>query len=83
MTTTKNKSTKLTKKQQQEEFCLFLDSIILNVPDDVTTNEIWMPNNLYNLLKKKSHNGFKLFKSDALKDNQIILGNFFADEQIN
>ena len=68
---------------KKKEFCLFLDSIIENVPDDVTKNEIWMPLNLYQLVKKKSHKGFKLFTSDTLKDNQIILGNFYADEQIN
>jgi hypothetical protein len=44
------------KKQQQEEFCLFLDSIIKNAPDDISANEIWMPINLYQLVKKKSHN---------------------------
>lgn len=67
---------KVTKKQQQEEFYLFLDTIIENAPQDLSANEIWMPNNLYKLLKKKSHNGFKLFTSEFLTNNEVILGKY-------
>jgi hypothetical protein len=65
---------KVTKKQQQEEFYQFLDAITQNAPQDLSANEIWMPSNLYKLLKKKSHNGFKLFTSEFLTNNEVILG---------
>jgi hypothetical protein len=74
---------KVTKKQQQEEFYLFLDNIIENAPKDISANEIWMPINLYQLVKKKSHNGFKLFTSQFLTNNQVVIGSYFHDEQIN
>jgi len=74
---------KVTKKQQQEEFYLFLDNIIQNAPKDISANEIWMPINLYQLIKKKSHNGFKLFTSQFLTNNQVVIGSYFHDEQIN
>lgn len=65
---------KTTRKQQQAEFYEFLDAIIENAPADLSANEIWMPSNLYDLLKKKSHNGFKLFMSEFLTNNEVILG---------
>lgn len=74
---------KVTKKQQQEEFYQFLDAIIENAPADISANEIWMPSNLYDLLKKKSHKGYKLFTSIFLKDNEVILGKYIGKEQIN
>ena len=83
MTTTKSKSTKSTKKQQQEEFYLFLDAIIENAPGDVSANEIWMDNNLFKLLKTKSYKGYKFFTSMFLKDNEVILGKYIGKEQIN
>lgn len=67
---------KATKKQQQDEFYQFLDAIIENAPADLSSNEIWMPDNLYKLLKKKSHNGFKLFTSEFLTNNEVILGKY-------
>jgi len=42
-----------------------------------------MPLNLYQLVKKKSHNGFKLFASQFLTNNQVVIGSYFHDEQIN
>ena len=65
---------KVTKQQQQEEFYQFLDAIIENAPADISANEIWMPSNLFKLVKKKSHNGFKLFTSEFLTNNEVILG---------
>jgi hypothetical protein len=67
---------KVTKKQQQAEFYQFLDAIIENAPQDLSANEIWMPNNLFKLLKTKSHNGFKLFTSEFLTNNEVILGKY-------
>ena len=67
---------KATKKQQQDEFYLFLDAIIKNAPADLSANEIWMPSNLYKLIKKKSHNGFKLLTSEFLTNNEVILGRY-------
>jgi len=67
---------KVTKKQQQAEFYEFLDAIIENAPTDLSANEIWIPSNLYKLLKKKSHNGFKLFTSEFLTNNEVILGKY-------
>jgi hypothetical protein len=67
---------KATKKQQQDEFYQFLDAIIENAPADLSANEIWMPDNLYKLLKKKSHNGFKFFTSEFLTNNEVILGKY-------
>ena len=83
MTTTKSKSTKLTKKQQQEEFYLFLDAIIENAPGDVSANEIWMDNNLFKLLKTKSYKGYKFFRSIFLKNNEVVLGKYLGEVQIN
>lgn len=65
---------KVTKKQQQEEFYQFLDAIIQNAPADLSANEIWMPNNLFKLLKTKSYKGFKMFTSEFLTNNEVILG---------
>lgn len=67
---------KVTKKQQQEEFYQFLDAIIENAPADISANEIWMPSNLFKLVKKKSHNGFKLFTSEFLTNNEVVLGKY-------
>ena len=67
---------KATKKQQQDEFYLFLDAIIEYAPADLSANEIWMSNNLYKLIKKKSHNGFKLLTSEFLTNNEVILGRY-------
>ena len=67
---------KATKKQQQDEFYLFLDAIIENAPADLSANEIWMPSNLYKLIKKNSHNGFKLLTSEFLTNNEVILGRY-------
>jgi hypothetical protein len=74
---------KVTRKQQQEEFYQFLDAIIENAPADLSANEIWMPSNLYKLLKKKSYKGFKMFTSMFLKDNEVILGRYKGTAQIN
>lgn len=74
---------KVTRKQQQEEFYQFLDLIIENAPADLSSNEIWMPSNLYDLLKKKSHKGFKLFASRFLTNNEVILGKYNGKAQIN
>ena len=83
MTTTKSKSIKLTKKQQQEEFYSFLDAVIDNAPDDVSANEIWMPNNLFKLLKTKSYRGYKFFTSMFLNNNEVILGKYSGETQFN
>ena len=83
MTTTKSKSTKSTKKQQQKEFYLFLDAVIDNAPADLSVNEIWMPSNLYKLLKTKSYRGFKFFTSMFLNNNEVILGKYSGEAQIN
>lgn len=58
---------KTTKKQQQEEFYLFLDAIIENAPGDVSANEIWMDNNLFKLLKTKSYKGLQILYFDVFK----------------
>lgn len=74
---------KLTKKQKQEELYLFLDAIIENAPNDVSANEIWMPDNLFKLLKTKSYRGYKFFTSMFLDNNQIILGKYSGEAQFN
>jgi len=74
---------KVTKKQQQAEFYLFLDAVIENAPTDLSANEIWMPDNLFKLLKTKSYKGFKMFTSMFLKDNEVILGRYNGNAQIN
>lgn len=74
---------KVTKKQQQGEFYQFLDAIIENAPADLSVNEIWMPDNLFKLLKTKSYKGFKMFTSMFLKDNEVILGRYKGEAQIN
>ena len=74
---------KVTKKQQQEEFYQFLDLIIENAPADLSSNEIWMPNNLFKLVKTKSYKGYKLFTSMFLTNNEVILGKYNGKAQIN
>ena len=74
---------KVTKKQKQEELYLFLDAIIENAPGDVSANEIWMPDNLFKLLKTKSYRGYKFFTSMFLDNNQIILGKYSGETQFN
>jgi hypothetical protein len=74
---------KVTKKQQQAEFYQFLDAVIENAPADLSANEIWMPDNLFKLLKTKSYKGYKFFTSMFLKDNEVILGKYIGKEQIN
>ena len=74
---------KVTKKQQQDEFYQFLDAVIENAPADLSANEIWMPDNLFKLLKTKSYKGFKMFTSMFLKNNEVILGKYVGKEQIN
>ena len=74
---------KVTKKQQQDEFYQFLDAVIENAPADLSANEIWMPDNLFKLLKTKSYKGFKMFTSMFLKNNEVILGKYIGKEQIN
>lgn len=74
---------KVTKKQQQEEFYQFLDLIIENAPADLSSNEIWMPNNLFKLVKTKSYRGYKLFTSMFLTNNEVILGKYNGKAQIN
>ena len=74
---------KVTKKQQQEEFYQFLDAIIENAPTDLSANEIWMPDNLFKLLKTKSYKGFKMFTSMFLNNNEVILGRYNGNAQIN
>jgi hypothetical protein len=74
---------KVTKKQQQEEFYKFLDAIIENAPADLSANEIWMPDNLFKLLKTKSYKGFKMFTSMFLTNNEVILGRYNGTAQIN
>ena len=74
---------KVTKKQQQEEFYQFLDAIIENAPQDLSSNEIWMPNNLFKLVKTKSYKGYKLFTSMFLTNNEVILGKYNGKAQIN
>ena len=65
---------KVTKKQQPAEFYQFLDAVIENAPTDLSANEIWMPDNLFKLLKTKSYKGFKMFTSEFLTNNEVILG---------
>lgn len=74
---------KTTKKQQQEEFYQFLDAVIENAPTDLSANEIWMPDNLFKLLKTKSYKGFKMFTSMFLNNNEVILGRYNGNAQIN
>ena len=74
---------KVTKKQQQEEFYQFLDLIIENAPADLSSNEIWMPDNLFKLVKTKSYKGYKLFTSMFLTNNEVILGKYNGKAQIN
>ena len=74
---------KVTKKQQQEEFYQFLDAIIENAPADISANEIWMPSNLFKLVKTKSYRGYKLFTSMFLTNNEVILGKYNGKAQIN
>ena len=74
---------KVTKKQKQEEFYQFLDAVIENAPADLSVNEIWMPDNFLKLLKTKSYKGFKMFTSMFLKDNEVILGRYNGNAQIN
>ena len=74
---------KVTKKQKQDEFYKFLDAVIENAPADLSVNEIWMPDNLFKLLKTKSYKGFKMFTSMFLKDNEVILGRYNGNAQIN
>jgi hypothetical protein len=74
---------KVTKKQQQAEFYKFLDAVIENAPTDLSANEIWMPDNLFKLLKTKSYKGFKMFTSMFLTNNEVILGRYNGNGQIN
>lgn len=74
---------KVTKKQKQEELYNFLDAVIENAPADLSVNEIWMPDNLFKLLKTKSYKGFKMYTSMFLKDNEVILGRYNGKAQIN
>ena len=74
---------KTTKKQQQDEFYQFLDAVIENAPTDLSANEIWMPDNLFKLLKTKSYKGFKMFTSMFLNNNEVILGKYNGNAQIN
>ena len=74
---------KVTKKQQQAEFYKFLDAVIENAPTDLSANEIWMPDNLFKLLKTKSYKGFKMFTSMFLMNNEVILGKYNGNAQIN
>ena len=74
---------KVTKKQQQEEFYQFLDAVIENAPTDLSANEIWMSDNLFKLLKTKSYKGFKMFTSMFLMNNEVILGRYNGNAQIN
>ena len=74
---------KVTKKQQQAEFYQFLDAVIENAPTDLSANEIWMPDNLFKLLKTKSYKGYKLFTSMFLNNNEVILGRYNGNAQIN
>jgi hypothetical protein len=74
---------KVTKKQKQEELYNFLDAIIENAPADLSANEIWMPDNLFKLLKTKSYKGFKMFTSMFLTNNEVILGRYNGTAQIN
>ena len=73
---------KVTKKQQQEDFYLFLDAIIENAPADLSVNEIWMSDNLFKLLITKSYKGFKFFTSMFLKDNEVILGRYLGEVKL-
>lgn len=73
---------KVTKKQQQAEFYQFLDAVIENVPADLSANEIWMPDNLFKLLKTKSYKDFKMFTSMFLKDNEVILGRYLGEVKL-
>jgi hypothetical protein len=74
---------KVTKKQKQEELYNFLDAVIENAPADLSINEIWMPDNLFKLLKTKSYKGFKMFTSMFLTNNEVILGRYNGKAQIN
>lgn len=74
---------KVTKKQQQAEFYKFLDAVIENASADLSADEIWMPDNLFKLLKTKSYKGFKFFTSMFLKDNEVFLGKYNGNAQIN
>jgi len=74
---------KVTKKQQQDEFYKFLDAVIENAPTDLSVKEIWMPDNLFKLLKTKSYKGFKMFTSMFLNNNEVILGRYNGNAQIN
>lgn len=74
---------KTTKKQKQEELYNFLDAVIENAPADLSINEIWMPDNLFKLLKTKSYKGFKMYTSMFLNDNEVILGRYNGKAQIN
>jgi len=62
---------------------LFLDAVIENAPADLSANEIWMDNNLFKLLKTKSYKGYKFFTSMFLKNNEVILGRYNGNAQIN
>lgn len=73
---------KVTKKQQQAEFYQFLDAVIENAPADLSANEIWMPDNLFKLLKTKSYKDFKMFTSMFLKDNEVILGRYLGEVKL-
>jgi hypothetical protein len=73
---------KVTKKQQQAEFYKFLDAVIENAPTDLSVNEIWMPDNLFKLLKTKSYKGFKMLTSMFLKDNEVILGRYLGEVKL-
>jgi hypothetical protein len=67
------------KKQKQEEFYLlidFLDKLIDNKPEDVTHNELWLSQNLYDILKLKEYRDFKIQTDENIPVNQVIIGQF-------
>ena len=67
------------KKQKQEEFYLlidFLDKLIDNKPEDITHNELWLSQNLYDILKLKEYRDFKILTDENIPVNQVIIGQF-------
>jgi hypothetical protein len=58
--------------------CEFLDKLIDNKPEDVTHNEFWLSQNLYNILKLKEYRGFSIHTNENIPVNQVIIGQWLT-----
>jgi hypothetical protein len=58
--------------------CEFLDKLIDNKPEDVTHNELWLSQNLFDILKLKEYRDFKIQTDENIPVNQVIIGQWLT-----